>query len=99
MDDTFEEIGSKANVVRNIELRAVLERTGCITDKLDKAKWHTTEGVISVTGQKFMNWTKCTGGGGAIDLAMHLTRCDFKTAVFWLSDNFPDYAIQTSQGS
>ena len=99
MGDAFEEIGSKANIVRNINLKAVLERTGCMADKYDKAKWHTPEGVISVTGQKFMNWTKGTGGGGAIDLAMHLTGCDFKTAVFLLSGNFPDYCLQTSHGS
>ena len=30
-----------------------------------------------------------TGGGGAIDLAMHLQRLDFKNAVIWLYDNFP----------
>jgi len=99
MLDTFEEIGSKADVVRNIDLEAVLERTGCIKDRLDKAKWHTPEGVISVTGQKFMNWSQGAGGGGAIDLVIHLTRCDFKVAVIWLSNNFPDYAMQTSQGS
>ena len=96
---TFEEIGNKANIIRDIELKAVLEQTGCITDKYDKAKWHTPVGVISVTGQKYMNWAKGTGGGGAIDLIMHLTGCDFKTAVFWLSDNFPDYCLQTSKGS
>jgi len=96
---TFEEIRNKANIVRNIELKAVLERTGCIKDSCDKAKWHTPEGVISVTGQKFMNWTEGKGGGGAIDLTMHLTGCDFKTAVFWLSDNFPDYYLQTSKES
>ena len=95
MLDTFEEIGSKADVVRNIDLEAVLERTGCIKDRLDKAKWHTPDGVISVTGQKFMNWRQGTGGGGAIDLVIHLTRCDFKAAVFWLSNNFPHYASQT----
>ena len=70
-----------------------MERTGCSTDALDKAKWHTPAGVISVTGQKFMNWTQDTGGGGAIDLVMQLRRYDFKTAVFWLSANFPDYPI------
>ena len=32
-------------------------------------------------------------------MAMHLTRCDFKTAVFWLSDNFPDDCLQTSKVS
>jgi len=97
MLDTFEEIGIKANFVRNIDLGAVLERTGCIKDRFDKAKWHTPEGAISVTGQKFMNWTKVVGGGGAIDLVIHLKRCDFKAAVFWLANNFPDYAAQTSE--
>jgi len=98
MVDSFEDIGNKTKIVRNIGLKVVLERTGYIKDKLNKAKWHTPEGVISVTCQKFINWTKGTGGGGAIDHAMHLTRCDFKTAVFWLSDNFPDYCLQTSKG-
>ena len=93
----FEEIGNKARVVRAIELEAVLQRTECNRDRLDKAKWHTPEGVISVTGQKFMNWTQGAGGGGAIDLIMHLRRCDFKTAVFWLSNSFPAAAVQTSE--
>ena len=97
MLDTFEEIGIKANFVRNIDLGAVLERTGCIEDRFDKAKWHTPEGAISVTGQKFMNWTKAVGGGGAIDLVIHLKRCDFKAAVLWLANNFPDCAAQTSE--
>jgi len=76
-----------------------LQRTGCSTDALDKAKWHTPAGVISVTGQKFMNWTKRAGGGGAIDLVMQLRRCGFKTAVLWLSANFPAAAGQVSQES
>jgi hypothetical protein len=93
----FEEIGNKARLVRAIQLEAVLQRTGCSRDGPDKAKWHTPEGVISVTGQKFMNWSQGTGGGGAIDLAMHLRRCDFKTAVFWLSHGFSATGIQTLQ--
>jgi len=97
MLDTFEGIGIRANFVRNIDLGIVLERTGCFKDRFDKAKWHTPEGLISVTGQKFMNWTKAEGGGGAIDLVIHLKRCDFKDAVFWLANNFPDCAAQTSE--
>jgi len=97
MRAAFEEIGNKARLVRAIELEAVLQRTGCSRDTLDKAKWHTPEGVISVTGQKFMNWTQGTGGGGAIDLVMHLRRCGFKTAVFWLSNSFPAAAVQTPE--
>lgn len=41
-----------------------------------------------------MNWTKCLGGGGAIDLAIHLKGLDFKTAVLWLADTFPFYDIE-----
>lgn len=93
MLDSFEEIGNKARLVRAITLQAVLERTGCSRDALDQTKWHTPEGVISVTGQKFMNWTQGAGGGGAIDLVMQLRRCDFKTAVFWLSHNFSHYPV------
>ena len=88
-NNTFEEIKIKANKVRNIELRALLQHFGCIRDPEDKYKWHTNQGVLSVNGHKFMNWAMGTGGGGAIDLAMHLQRLDFKNAVIWLYDNFP----------
>lgn len=97
MRDTFEDIGNKATVVRRIELTAVLERTGCSADRFDKARWYTPRGVISVTGEKFMNWTTGTGGGGAIDLVLHLTHCDFKTAVLWLSDVFSPVSVHPSE--
>lgn len=93
MPDTFEDIGNKAAVVRRIELTAVLDRMGCSADRIDKARWHTPRGVISVTGEKFMNWTTGTGGGGAIDLVLQLTHVDFKTAVLWLADAFPSVSV------
>jgi hypothetical protein len=41
-----------------------------------------------------MNWNQGRGGGGAIDLAMHLNGLDFKAAVAWLCRHFPvlDYS-------
>ena len=42
-----------------------------------------------------MNWTQGSGGGGAIDLVMHLKAFDFITAVLWLSENFSISAFQT----
>src|SRR5213594_3753810 len=42
-----------------------------------------------VTGMKFMNWNQGRGGGGAIDLAMHLNGLDFKAAIDWLCGHFP----------
>ena len=87
--DTFEDIKNKAQIVRQIDLKAILKQTGATHDTFDKAKWHTSQGAISITGQKFMNWHQGVGGGGAIDLIIHLKAYDFKTAVSWLSETFP----------
>jgi hypothetical protein len=89
LSDTYEDIKNKATRVRQIDLKEVLKRTGAVNDTIDKAKWRTCQGVISVTGQKFINWSHGgIGGGGAIDLIIHLNQYDFKTAVRWLSENF-----------
>ena len=80
----------RANRVRNIPLPSVLLAAGAEPDRDDKARWHTPQGVISVTGMKFMNWNRATGGGGAIDLVMHLNGLDFQGAVAWLCRRFPD---------
>ena len=80
--------------LRAIPLESVLVASGAERDRQDKAKWHTAKGAISITGMKFMNWNQDFGGGGAIDLAMHLNGCDFKAAVHWLGHHFPlrDYS-------
>ncbi len=93
--DSSKNLKSRANIVREIDLAKVLKRRGAFQDKFDKAKWHTSLGVISVTGPKFMNWAQGVGGGGAIDLVIHLEKFDFKTAVCWLEDNFSS-SVQTS---
>src|SRR5215467_1082407 len=79
--------------LRAIPLESVLVASAAQRDPHDKAKWHTTKGPISITGMKFMNWNQSRGGGGAIDLAMHLNGFDFKAAVYWLRRCFsiPDY--------
>jgi hypothetical protein len=67
----------------------VLPLCGAQKDHDDKRKWHTSAGALSVTGAKFMNWHDSVGGGGAIDLVMHLNHLDFKAAVDWLAHHFP----------
>ncbi len=95
-NNSFEEIRKKADEVRDIELTAVLQRFGSTKDHQDKAKWHTSQGVISVNGPKFMNWTRGTFGGGAIDLVIHLQGIGFKDAVLWLYDHFSSSFVQRS---
>lgn len=95
-NNSFAEIRKKADAVRDIELGALLQYLGSTKDRQDKAKWHTSQGVISVNGPKFMNWTQGTGGGGAIDLVIHLQGVDFKDAVLWLHNHFSSSFVQRS---
>lgn len=48
-------------------------------------RWHANvagrDFELLLTGPKFFDTRAETGGGGAIDLAMHLLRADFKTAT------------------
>ena len=74
--------------LRQIPLPAVLQACGARPDRYDKAKWHTAQGTVSITGTKFMNWQRSQGGGGAIDLAMHLNHLTFPAAVRWLERQF-----------
>lgn len=94
MFNSFEEIRKKADSVRDIDLSTLLQHHGCTKDPRDKAKWHTPHGVISVNGQKFMNRTLGTGGGGAIDLVIYLQGVGFKDAVFRLCNNFSSTPVQ-----
>jgi len=76
--------------LRTIPLESVLRQSGAQPDRYDRHKWHTSQGVLSVNGAKFMNWNRAQGGGGAIDLVMHLHALGFRQAVHWLGQSFPD---------
>jgi hypothetical protein len=91
---TFQQRRVWAPGLRAIPLERVLTLCGAQLDRHDRHKWHTPAGVLSVTGAKFINWNLGTGGGGAIDLVIHLFHLDFKGAVDWLADHFPS-AIPT----
>lgn len=85
-------IRDRANRLRSIPLEDVLRVVGAEQDRHDKAKWHTARGLLSVTGMKFMNWHQGSGGGGAIDLVIHLYDLRFLDALNWLSRHFPTVA-------
>lgn len=85
---TFDERRALADRLRAIPLTAVLPLCGAEPDRHDPAKWHTPAGVVSVVGTKFMNWNRGGGGGGAIDLVIHLHDLGFKDAVDWLGRHF-----------
>jgi hypothetical protein len=83
----FDDLRRRAAVVREVPLEAVLRFRGAVRDGHDRSKWHSEQGPLSVSGAKFMNWRLAAGGGGAIDLVMHLAEVDFRTAVQWLEQH------------
>ena len=78
----------RAHRMRAVPLTVVLRRSGAVPDRADPHKWHTPQGVLSVTGAQFINWHLGHGGGGAIDLVMHLHRLGFGQALEWLEAHF-----------
>lgn len=86
-----EAIRQMANRLRVVPLPEVLRLWGAHPDRRDKSKWHTSRGTLSVNGAKFINWNCDAGGGGAIDLVIHLAgECSFREALHWLHTHFDD---------
>jgi hypothetical protein len=81
----------RADLVRNVPLETVLRLRDAVRDRRDPAKWDTEQGPLSVTGSQFMNWGRSQGGGGAIDLVMHLAGLDCGAAVQWLERHAAEY--------
>ena len=75
--------------LRAIPLEKVLPLCRAEPDPHDPCKWRTAQGALSVQGAKFFHWNRGNGGGGAIDLVMHLQGLDFRHAVQWLEEHFP----------
>jgi hypothetical protein len=83
----FSDFRRRAAVVRAVPLESVLLFRGAVRGRHDRCKWHTERGPLSVTGCQFMNWQQAEGGGGAIDLVMHLAGVGYRAAVGWLEEH------------
>jgi len=79
---------ARADRLRQLPLPVVLQELGAMPDPRDPAKWRTHRGILSVSGSKFMNWTQGLGGGGAIDVVMHVRQVGFGLALQWLENHF-----------
>ena len=80
--------------VRSMPLDDVLELYGLPKDPDDKKQWKGEGMRITIKGSKWFDHEAQKGGGGAIDLAMHLTASDFTGAVAWLGSNIGSGTIQ-----
>jgi hypothetical protein len=79
----------------------VLAHWGAQRDRRDRNQWRTDRGPLTVTGAKFFNWHLERGGGGAIDLVMHLGNLEADAAITWLEQHLgptPAAASSASRG-
>jgi Protein of unknown function (DUF3991)/Toprim-like len=94
-------ISELADQVRDIPLRDVLERYGFATKPEGttlraKSEHHN----IVVTGSRWFDNKAGVGGGGAIDLIIHIARVNFSAACRSLADDFLGHAAgQTAPSS
>jgi hypothetical protein len=70
-----------SNKYRSLPLDQVIMRLGGVVDQRDKQKCQTPNATVWLgkgkDSQKFFNHVNGTGGGGAIDLVMHILQIDF----------------------
>ncbi len=75
--------------LRDLPLEDVAYNLGLDPDYKNKHKWKGHGHIISITDSKFYDFSsEHKGGGGAIDLVMHVKGCSFRQGVAWLRDCF-----------
>ncbi len=86
------EMHAQTERLREIPLRDILLAAGCTPDARDAGyNWLTPAGRISLSRENYMQWynhDQGHGGGGAIDLTIHLMGLGFRGAVAWLAKRF-----------
>ena len=96
---TWDDFRRRADAVRGIPLATVLRHWGAERDGRDRRQWRSARGPLSITGARFFNWHVHQGGGGAIDLVMHLGKMDAAAAVRWLEQHLGSAPTAASSNS
>ncbi len=79
---------------RQLDLRDTIQTLGGAQDRYDTHKWRVNDEHISINGERFYNHDQQKGGGGSIDLVMHVTGYSFTQAVAYLNHEAgPELAV------
>jgi Plasmid recombination enzyme len=91
-----EKYGQLVDPLRSVSLEQVAAALCLESDDKSRPTWQHQGHQIRINGSQFYDWdeSQMKGGGGAIDLVMHVLRSDFKSAVAWLADRFGVVAAQ-----
>lgn len=77
-----------AVVLRDMELKEILERLGCQRDPKKRMNWRTQVGLVTLEGLKFHCHSLGRGGTGAVDLVMMVEDTDYQGALNLLCREF-----------
>lgn len=82
--------------LRDLPLDDVAWHLGLIHDMKGDNRWKGHGCIINIDSEKFYDFAPGvhSGGGGAIDLVMHVNGCKFKEAVAWLNERFGEEGMQ-----
>ena len=75
---------ARAAQVRDGSLEPLAVQLGYRQDPANPARWKRPGSVLSIRGSQFFDHRQGRGGGGAIDLVMHVRGCRFRAAVEFL---------------
>jgi hypothetical protein len=80
----------QADQLRDLPLEDVAWQLGLTKDALGDGKWKGLGHIINIDSPKWYDFSPGVnkGGGGAIDLVMHVNSYNFKEALTWLNDRF-----------
>jgi hypothetical protein len=87
-EQTVQRWATVVQEVRSLPLETVAAELGLESDIQRPQQWRSAGFDININGSKFYDWAVLKGGGGAIDLVMHVEQCGFRKAVVWLRDRF-----------
>ncbi|MDZ8264262.1 MobV family relaxase [Nostoc sp. ChiQUE01b] len=82
--------------LRDLPLEDVAWQLGLDRDTKQLRRWLGLHHIISISADsKFYDFhpSQEKGGGGSIDLVMHVNKCNFRGALAWLHDRFGESGI------
>ncbi|MHC5829445.1 MAG: MobV family relaxase, partial [Nostoc sp.] len=87
LEEIVRELELKTQQLRDLPLEDVAWELGL---HHEEGKWKGHGHIINIDGSKFYDFSpeQQKGGGGAIDLVMHVNDCNLRQAVVWLHERF-----------
>ncbi|YAF99398.1 MAG: MobV family relaxase (plasmid) [Nodularia sp. CChRGM 3473] len=88
----------QAEQLRDLPLEDVAWQLGLDRDRDQSKRWRGHGHIMKIDGSKFYDFHPNVqkGGGGAIDLVMHVNECNYRQAIAWLNERFGEVGMQRS---